>query len=96
MWVAVGSSYTQHIDAPWVSVLQNVSQCDNSVRGRPKAAGLEAVRLSAGSVTVVEAISWDGTGDSDSPILVEPFTHPLPDRVIVVRTLCLLSWEIPR
>ena len=85
---AMGSSYVQHIDTPWVSVLQNARQHDTSVRGIAKVAGPGAVRLPAGSVAVVEAVGWNGKGDSDSPILVAPSTYPLPDRILVVRTLC--------
>ena len=69
-------------------MLQNACQRDTSVRGIAKVAGPGAVRLPAGSVAAVEALGWNGKGDSDSPILVAPSTYPLPDRVLVVRTLC--------
>ena len=84
---AMGSSYVQHIDTPWVLMLQNASQRDTSVRRIAKVAGPRAVSLPAGSVAVVEAVGWNGKGDSDSPILVAPSTYPLLDRVLVVRTL---------
>ena len=87
---AMGSSYIQHIDAPRVSVLQNVNQRNTSVRGIAKVTEPEAVRLPAGLVPVVEPIGWNGTGDFDSPILVAPSTYPLSDRVLVVRIVCLL------